>query len=409
LTDNQQGEPKTPDKQSIEDKRHVTYFPATHDSEEVTTTTRRFGAFFAAFRFGDILSSRFHTKDFKDGRADYIEARLRFMAIFFAVAVILYIPVDYLTLTEEHFMPIVIARCLLCLVHIIVCVITLRSLSIHAVNILLGVDIFAASLFYVASIYILQGGAGEIPPVGYAFMPFMVIVMLGLFPLTLVCSILIMMLVVGPYAGLQIWLDSMTSHELLDMLILFLLFMGIILWLQSGQLLMLLKLYRESTRDVLTGLINRRILMKFLEDEVNQTRDTGRRFSVLMLDLDRFKHINDDYGHMTGDMVLKATARLLENEMRLSDIVARFGGEEFVVVLPGLASDEAVAVAERICKGFNDIQVSAADGREVTFTCSIGVTEYSNGETIEKTLRRADDALYDAKEQGRNRVIYNPV
>jgi diguanylate cyclase (GGDEF)-like protein len=240
-------------------------------------------------------------------------------------------------------------------------------------------------------------------------MPFMIIVMLGLFPLTLFSSILVMMLVVVPYAGLQMWLGSLASHELLDMLFLLLLFMGIVLWLQSGQLLMLLKLYRESTRDMLTGLINRRVLIKFLGDEVDQNRDTGRRFSVLMLDLDRFKYINDDYGHMTGDVVLKATARLLENEMRLSDIVARFGGEEFVAVLPGLASDAAVAVAERICKACTGIQVLAADGREVTFTCSIGVTEYIGGEAIETTLRRADDALYDAKEQGRNRVICNPV
>ena len=107
MTDNQHGDPKTPTKQSIEDKREVTYYPATHDSEEVTTTSRRFGAFFAAFRFGDIVSSRFHTKDFKDGRAEYIQTRLRFIAFFFAVAVLLYILVD------EHFMPIVIVRCIL--------------------------------------------------------------------------------------------------------------------------------------------------------------------------------------------------------------------------------------------------------------------------------------------------------
>lgn len=408
MTDNQHGDPKTPTKQSIEDKRQETYYPATQ-SQELATPHRRFGAFFASFRFGDIFSALFHTKDFKDCRAEYIKTRLRFMAFFFAVAVLLYIPVDYLTLTDEHFMPIVMVRCSLSLIHIIVCWITLRNLSIHEVNFLLGLDIFAASLFYVATIYVLQGSGSEVPPVGYTSMPFMIIVMLGLFPLTLVSSLLIMMLVVGSYAGLQMHLGVLSSQELLDTLFLFLLYMGIVLWLQSGQLLMLLKLYRESTRDMLTGLINRRVLMKFLEDEVGQNRVTGRCFSVLMFDLDRFKHLNDDYGHLTGDMVLKATARLLENEMRLSDIVARFGGEEFVVVLPGLASDAAVAVAERIRKACTGIQVLAADGREVTYTCSIGVTEYISGESIETTLRRADDALYDAKKQGRNRVIYNPV
>ena len=236
----------------------------------------------------------------------------------------------------------------------------------------------------------------------------MIIVMLGLFPLTLISSFLIMMLVViVPYLGLQVWLDRVVSQETFNMLVLFLLFMGIVLWLQSGQLLMLLKLYRESTRDALTGLINRRVLMKFLDDEVNQHRDKGRCFSILMLDLDRFKLINDNYGHITGDLVLKATARLLENELRLGDIVARFGGEEFVAVLPGLESFEAVAVAERIRKACTNTYISAPDGSEVTFSTSIGVAEYRESESIETILRRVDDALYDAKEQGRNRVVYN--
>lgn len=206
-----------------------------------------------------------------DSRAEYITMRLRFMAFFFAVATPLYIPVDYYTLTTEHFIPIVIVRCILTLIHIIVILITFRKLGIMGTNILLGADMLAATLFSVSSLYILQSGVSEVPPVGYAFMPFMLIVMLGLFPLTLVCSLLIMtLLVVGPYIGLQIWLEQLVTRESLDMLFLFLLFMGIVLWLQPGQLLMLLKLYRESTRDVLTGLINRRVLMKFLDDEADE-------------------------------------------------------------------------------------------------------------------------------------------
>ena len=406
LTDNQVKDPDSLGQQSIADKRQLTCYPAGHAREDICATQHRF---FTAFRFADIFSSRSYTNDFKESRAEYIKIRLRIMALFFAVAVLLYIPVDYFTLSGEHFIPIVIVRFVLSLFHIFVCLTTLRRLSNFQVHFLLGLDIFVASLFYVATIYILQDGVSEIPPAGYAFMPIMIIVMLGLFPLTLCSSILIMMLVAGSYAGLQLWLDVAFNHELLNMLFLILLFMGIVLWQQSGQLLMLLKLYRESTRDMLTGLINRRVLMRFLEYEVEQNRDSGRRFSVLMIDLDRFKHINDDYGHLTGDIVLKATARMLENEMRLSDIVARFGGEEFVVLLPGLESDTAFAVAERICRACNEIKVLATDGREVSFTCSIGVAEYSSSEIIETTIRRADDALYDAKVQGRNQVIYRQV
>lgn len=364
---------------------------------------------FSAFRFADILSALLHTRDFKDSRAGYIASRLRFMAFFFAVAVPLYIPVDYFTLKAEHFMPIVIARCILSLAHIAIGLSTLLNLTLRQVNTLVAMEILAASLFYVVTMGILLGGSNGVPPIGYSFMPFLIIAMLGVFPLTLASSLLIMMLVVGSYAGLQIWLGALFSRETLDALYLFLLFMGIILWLQSGQLLMLLKLYRESTRDPLTGLINRRVLMKFLEGEIDQNLKSGRHFSVLMLDLDRFKRINDDYGHLTGDMVLMATARMLEHELRLGDIVARFGGEEFVVVLPGVTEDMAAAVAERICKACTGVRVLATDGREVTFTCSIGVTEYISGEAIEITLGRVDDALYDAKNLGRNRVTKSRV
>ncbi len=126
-----------------------------------------------------------------------------------------------------------------------------------------------------------------------------------------------------------------------------------------------------------------------------------------MLDLDRFKRINDSHGHFTGDLVLKATARMLENEIRINDIVARFGGEEFVAVLPGLECDEAMAVAERISKACSKLHVTAPDGSDVTFRTSIGVSEYISGEETENTIRRADDALYIAKEQRRDRVICN--
>jgi len=363
----------------------------------------------AEYHFGDIVNARNHTQDFMVNRAEYITVRLRFMAIVFAVIVPAYILVDYFTLTDEHFQPIVILRCILSLIHVTVILITFRKLSILGTYILLGVDILAVVLFSVSSLYVLQSGVSEVPPTGYALMPFMIIVMLSLFPLTLLYSFLNMtLLVVGPHIGLQIWLGQLVTQEALDMFILLLLFMGIVMWLQSSQLLMLLKLYRQSTRDVLTGLFNRRVLMKFLDGEVDKNSKYGRHFSILMLDLDYFKHINDDYGHYTGDLVLKATARMLENEIRKDDIVARFGGEEFVVVLPGLKHDEALAIAKRICDSCSRLQITIPDGLDVTFTTSIGVSEYISGEKIETTLRRADEALYNAKEQGRNQVIYNP-
>jgi len=399
-------DPVDPGAQTPEEKRRDTYYPAT-ESEEAAPINSRYGPLFDTFRLGDILSAHNHTNDFKMSRTEYINVRLRFMVFFFSLAVPSYLLADYYMLTGEHFSSMVIARCIFTLVLVFIGLATLRKLSLGEVNILLGIIILAAALFYGACIIILQSGISEPPPVGYTFMPFMIIVMLGLFPLTLISSLLIMALVVISYIGLQAWLGTLGNQESINMFFLFPLFMGIVLWLQSCQLLMLLELYRESTRDVLTGLINRRVLMKFLDNEIEQYRNHGRRFSILMLDLDRFKRINDDYGHFTGDLVLKEAARLLVKELRISDIVSRFGGEEFVAILPGLGQEEAMPVAERMRKACAGSFVTSPDGEKVTFSTSIGVSEYIDGENIELALKRADDALYNAKEQGRNKVIFN--
>ena len=155
-----------PDEQpAVVNKRRETYYPATQDGE-VTPTRNRYGSLFTSFQFGDIFSALQHTNDFKDSRAEHITTRLRFMAFFFALAVPLYIPVDYFTLTREHFVPIVIVRCILSLIHVFVCWLTFRKLSINQVNSLVGLDMLAAALFYVATIYILHSGVGEVPNIG---------------------------------------------------------------------------------------------------------------------------------------------------------------------------------------------------------------------------------------------------
>jgi diguanylate cyclase (GGDEF)-like protein len=169
---------------------------------------------------------------------------------------------------------------------------------------------------------------------------------------------------------------------------------------------MLLRLYRESTQDPLTGMINRRVLMKRLTTEIAHVSDGGSSFCILMFDLDRFKRINDKYGHLVGDKVLKATADILQKGLREHDIVARFGGEEFVAVLPGLKNGEAISIAERIRESCYGTKVMAPNGDGIQLSTSVGVTEYEAGEAIEVTLNRVDESLYEAKVMGRNRVVH---
>lgn len=153
--------------------------------------------------------------------------------------------------------------------------------------------------------------------------------------------------------------------------------------------------------DPLTGLGNRRHLDERLQVEVNRARRYGNSLCVVMTDLDHFKGINDTYGHRAGDLVLQAFANVLQEAVRATDFVARFGGEEFILVLPETTLQGAMQLAERIRttlekSDFPDIQ------RDIT--ASFGVTSVKEGDVMEEIFLRADRALYCSKENGRNRV-----
>ena len=157
--------------------------------------------------------------------------------------------------------------------------------------------------------------------------------------------------------------------------------------------------------DGLTGLHNRRYLESHLSGMVRRAAEGGKPLSVLMIDLDHFKRVNDDHGHSAGDVVLKEAARRILRNVRGFDLAARYGGEEFVVVMPDTSLDVAQAVAERIRHKMSDSPVSLPGEGEITVTLSAGVAEArSPDERAEDVLGRADAAMYHAKESGRDQV-----
>ena len=159
-----------------------------------------------------------------------------------------------------------------------------------------------------------------------------------------------------------------------------------------------------SITDSLTSLYNRRHMMNVLEREFQQVARNGQTFTLMMIDLDHFKAINDSYGHPAGDAVLVTAARILRDAVRGVDYAARFGGEEFIVLLTDTGADEAEASAERIRSRLADGTISHGDDR-ITVTASIGLAEVIGaGDTPGALIARADAALYEAKQQGRNRV-----
>ncbi|MBP0021881.1 MAG: diguanylate cyclase [Cyanobacteria bacterium SBLK] len=167
----------------------------------------------------------------------------------------------------------------------------------------------------------------------------------------------------------------------------------------------LAELEKLATTDPLTGIANRRHLLTLGEQEFSRVCRYDRPFSILMIDLDRFKNINDTYGHSIGDEILKKMAKVTLSVLGTVDYFGRFGGEEFVILLPETNVKDAKEVAEKVGRKIAEMQFIHIE-KIIKITVSIGVAAYQIGDTtIDDILRRADDALYQAKGWGRDRVV----
>lgn len=165
------------------------------------------------------------------------------------------------------------------------------------------------------------------------------------------------------------------------------------------------ELRRMSRHDALTGLLNRRAMEELLFAQLQRSVRGREPFAVMMLDLDHFKHVNDHYGHAVGDMALKHVAKLLRGSVRDIDSLARFGGEEFVVLMPGASLVQAQPIAERLRERLSATPL-VAPSTTVPLSISIGIAQWrGSDEDLSQLLVRADTALFQAKGQGRNRVV----
>ena len=178
---------------------------------------------------------------------------------------------------------------------------------------------------------------------------------------------------------------------------------GLVVFKLGGQL------RRAARHDRLTGLLNRHAMDDVLTQERQRAQRTSEHFSALMLDLDHFKHINDRLGHAAGDHTLRTLAQHLRRQVRTTDVVARWGGEEFLILLPGTNRAEARHLADKLCSSLPQLHM-AWGGEHITCTASIGVAQWHpTGDTTDALLARADQALYRAKHEGRNQVCVEPA
>jgi diguanylate cyclase (GGDEF)-like protein len=169
----------------------------------------------------------------------------------------------------------------------------------------------------------------------------------------------------------------------------------------------MLRLGEQAVTDQLTGLPNRRYLWGALESELIRARRRKSPIAVMMLDIDHFKEFNDAHGHEAGDLVLKSVAGALRRVVRGSDIVARHGGEEFVIVLPDAGEASAQARAEELRRGIAALRLDYCGKPLEPVTLSVGIAVSADAhESVEALVRAADDAMYEAKRSGRDRVVF---
>jgi two-component system, cell cycle response regulator len=182
-----------------------------------------------------------------------------------------------------------------------------------------------------------------------------------------------------------------------------------ILTLQDDQIRAHEQLRFQASHDQLTGVLNRGEILETLRRELERAARSQTAIGLLMLDIDHFKRINDTYGHLTGDAVLKEVAQRIVKAVRSYDAVGRYGGEEFVVVLPGCGREEIDHSAERVRAAVNQGSIQASESK-IPATISIGAAVANNGSISDtEMLAAADSALYKAKEAGRNRTVLSDV
>lgn len=347
----------------------------------------------------DLISSRYHSRDFTQKRSDYIRRRLWIMCFFFAVTVPLFSVFDFITLPYQHANLLFFARLILSISLFCMAYLVKRSSSVSLIKYIVACAFLLPSLFYL--VVMMTFDTIQETPLIFSMMVYLIIAMIGLFPLTIRGGLILISLIFLPFIFVQWSFLNDDYWALFNAIWLFALFSGISLWLQIAQLSMLMHLYRESTIDPLTKLINRRVLLRTLA----QLKQHKTSFCVVMFDLDRFKRINDTYGHLAGDKVLKSAAFTIKQSLSQDELIARYGGEEFVAVFPNHSLEQTVEKAKAIAQSLREKIIHLNEDATISVTSSIGVTQHRHNEEIEHTFKRVDDLLYDAKEQGRDRVI----
>ena len=390
------------DRSGQRERRHA-------DAATPVATTRgpgtRLRVAFEQMNLPDLWDTRRHARDFCDTRAGYLNRRIRPLALLLLFGLPLWLPLEAWLLQPGELASTAALRLGGAVAGLALWLACRRGAPIAPTRWHLGLLLLIPMTIYVMVRLVLDHEPDSALAADYAFFPALTLAALAIFPLTLREGLVYSLAIIVAFAGVEVVQDTLLDWRTLGQFWLLFLVAGIALWAALGQLHMMLRLYRQATRDPLTGLFNRRALIERMQQQLLALDRRGQPFALLMLDLDRFKRINDTHGHQLGDQVLETVAGVLRDASRETDVAGRWGGEEFLVALPGTMLEDAREVAERLREQIRATPVPLPDGGSLTVTASIGLATREPGEALDDLVLRADEALYAAKAAGRDCVV----
>ncbi|PSW05677.1 GGDEF domain-containing protein [Photobacterium lipolyticum] len=359
----------------------------------------------------DLWSSKTHTSSFQNTRSGYLRNRTSLLSIVWGVLFLLWIPFDLCFLPLEQGLKITIARISLGILLFLLAKKNHEHTSLRQAQWCISALVIAFNLFYFYSIMVLDfPQAFSSYEYGYTLLPIIHIAVLTILPLTLKESLGLLAATILTQISVNLIAERLLSPENLANYWLQAVLALMVLWSQLSKLYMLMRLYRQATLDPLTGIYNRRMLLQLAQKSLINCELKGNSFSVLLFDIDKFKRINDTWGHGAGDKVLRGFTDFMQTKIRKTDLFGRYGGEEFVLFLPRCDQAMAHKISERMLDSIRKLDFPIGlDDTHLSITTCIGISTYSPGDTLSSMLERADRALYECKKSGRDCCRFHPV
>lgn len=361
--------------------------------------------------FPDLWSSKAHTSSFQNTRSGYLRSRTSLLSIVWGSLILLWIPFDLYFLPLGQSLKITIARISLGIFLFLLAKKNNEHTSLKQAQWCMASLVVAFNLFYFYCLMVLDFPlAFSGYEYGYTLFPIILVAILTILPLTIKESLGLLAITTLTQILVNLLAERLLSPENLANYWLQSVLALMVIWSQLSKLYMLMRLYRQATLDPLTGIYNRRMLLQLAHKSLMRSELKGNSFSVLLFDIDKFKRINDTWGHGAGDKVLRGFTDFMQTKIRKTDLFGRYGGEEFILFLPG--GDQAMAnkISERMLESIRKLDLPIGlDNTYLSITTCIGISTYAPGDTLSSMLERADRALYECKEAGRDCCRFHPV